>query len=104
MCIRDRGNGCGNDVSQTIWFVLPESFVAGDFLPLKLMPFADDARYFMSLLLRKLSRRQVDRRGLVRLRADHLRSVMHSRHAAGIVEALVNGRAVERFLSLIHIS
>lgn len=84
-------------MSQTIWLVQPESFVTGDFLPESLSPYADDARYFMSLLLWKLSHRQVDRHGLVRLKAEYLRSVMHFHRYSDIVEALVAGGAVERF-------
>jgi hypothetical protein len=82
---------------DTVWFVLPESFFPTDFLPPELRFYVDDARYFMDLVLRKVANRQVDRLGLVRLRADHLRSVMHNRCQAAIVEALVKGGAVERF-------
>lgn len=82
---------------DAIWLVQPESFNPREFLPTALKPWADDARYFVSLILRKFSSRQVDDRGLVRLHAKFLRTVMHNRHTVAIVDSLVKGGAVERF-------
>jgi hypothetical protein len=79
-----------------ILFVLPESFSALEFLPPGLRPFADDARYFVSLILSKFAARQVDNHGCVRLHAKFLCSVMNDRHYAAIVNALMQGGAVER--------
>lgn len=56
----------------------------------------DDARYFVSLILTKLSRRDVDERGNVRLMAKHLRSVMNYDNYSAVVDALVERGAVER--------
>jgi len=77
-------------------FRLPESFEPGDFLPLKLRCLADDARYFMSLILTKLSRREVDAQGNVRLHAAYLRNVMHKHRYRAVIEALLEGGAVTR--------
>lgn len=79
-------------------FVLPESFDPGEFprTP-KLRSRFDDARYFISLILRKLARWDVDRLGLVRLHAKHLKSIMYQADYAAVVEALVDGGAAERF-------
>lgn len=79
-------------------FVLPASFHPGEFLKSpKLQARFDDARYFVSLILRKLARWDVDHLGLVRLHAKHLRNMMFQADYAAVVEALVDGGAVERF-------
>ena len=78
-------------------FCLPESFQPGEFLRTpKLIRLADDARYFMSLILTKTARGQVDEFGNVRLMAKHLRNIMHKHHYNHVVDALVDGGAVER--------
>lgn len=76
-------------------FVLPESFRPAEFLrsPELCM---DDARYFMNLVLLKLAHKQVDSLGFVRLKAEYLRNVMHQKHYAAVIEALVDGGAVRR--------
>jgi hypothetical protein len=79
-------------------FVLPESFNAAEFLKTaKLKPLHDDARYFISTILVKTARGQVDILGVVRLHAAHLRRVMHNRHYRTVVEALLERGAIERF-------
>ena len=79
-------------------FVLPESFHPGEFLRTpRLQRRWDDARYFISLILRKLSRWDVDHLGLVRLHAKHLLNIMYQADYAAVVDALVDGGAVERF-------
>jgi hypothetical protein len=42
-----------SDTLFPIWFVLPESLEVNDCLPPKPRPYADDARYFVKLVLRK---------------------------------------------------
>ena len=79
-------------------FVLPESFDPGEFLRTpKLRSRFDDARYFISLILRKLARWDVDHLGLVRLHAKYLMAIMYQPTYAAVVQALVDGGAVERF-------
>ena len=78
-------------------FVLPESFDLDEFLPPKLRSRFDDARYFVSLILRKLSWWDVDHLGLVRLHAKHLKNIMYQADYAAVVDALVDGEAVERY-------
>ncbi|MFM9961852.1 MAG: hypothetical protein ACKV2Q_11575 [Planctomycetaceae bacterium] len=79
-------------------FVLPASFHPGEFLKSpKLQSRWDDARYFISLILRKLARWDVDHLGLVRLHAKHLMAIMYQVTYAAVIEALVDGGAVERF-------
>ena len=78
-------------------FRLPETFKPGEFLRSpRLRNCMDDARYFVSLILTKLSRRDVDSTGFVRLRAEHLRSVMHRHNYAAVVDSLLDGGAVSR--------
>lgn len=83
--------------NKTYSSVLPESFDPGEFLNLpKLRPRADDACYFMGLILIKRARGQADETGVVRLRAGYLRNVMHQRDAKRVVDALLEGGAVRR--------
>ena len=78
-------------------FRLPETFHPGEFLrSLRLRTCHDDARYFVSLILTKLARRDVDECGNVRLMAKHLRSVMHKHNYAAVVDALLEYGAVTR--------
>ena len=79
-------------------FVLPESFDPGEFLTTpKLRSRWDDARYFVGLILRKLARWDVDHLGLARLHAKHLMAIMYQPTYAAVIEALLDGGAVERF-------
>lgn len=78
-------------------FRLPESFHPGEFLQSPwLLRLADDSRYFISLILTKMSRGDVDNYGNVRLMAKHLRSIMSYHHYNHVVDALLGGGAVER--------
>ena len=78
-------------------FRLPKSFHPAEFLRTpKLLRLADDARYFVSLILTKLARRDVDECGHVRLMAKHLRNVMNFRNYSAVVDALLDGGAVTR--------
>lgn len=78
-------------------FCLPESFRPAEFLRTpQLIRLADDARYFMSLILTKTARGQVDEFGNVRLMAKHLRSIMHKHHYNHVVDAFLDGGAIER--------
>jgi hypothetical protein len=83
-------------MTERFRFRLPESFHPNEFLTPKLARYADDARYFVSLILTKASRGQVDECGNVLLMAKHLRNVMHKHHYNNVVDALVEGGAVDR--------
>lgn len=58
--------------------------------------YADDANYFVGLILRKLAQQDVDDQDLVRLRAEYLRKVMSFRHYHAVIDALLEYGAVER--------
>ncbi|TWU13878.1 hypothetical protein CA54_27180 [Symmachiella macrocystis] len=78
-------------------FCLPESFHPREFLRTpNLIHQADDARYFMSLILTKTARGQVDQFGNVRLMAKYLRNIMHKHRYNHVVDALLERGAVER--------
>ena len=78
-------------------FRLPESFRPGEFLRSpRLRNCHDDASYFISLILTKLARGNVDDAGHVRLMAKHLRSVMNYRNYAATIDALLERGAVSR--------
>jgi hypothetical protein len=86
------------DNAQGLSFVLPSTFHPGEFLKApSLIRLHDDARYFIHLVLIKFARGQVDGRGLVRLHAKYLRRVMHPHRYHWVVQALLEGGAVERF-------
>ena len=78
-------------------FCVPESFDPHEFLrEPALCRLADDARYFVGLILTKLSRQQVDNDDKVRLMAKHLRNVMHKHKYCRVIDALLDGGAVTR--------
>jgi hypothetical protein len=78
-------------------FRLPETFRPGEFLRSpRLRTCHDDARYFVSLILTKLARGDVDDTGRVRLMAKHLRRVMNFRYYSCVVDALLERGAVTR--------
>lgn len=84
-------------MTTAFYFRLPKSFVPGEFLQTpRLQILADDARYFVSLILTKFARRDVDEDGYVRLMAKHLRSIMRNRSYSAVVDALLEGGAVIR--------
>lgn len=79
-------------------FILPASFDPAEFLKSPaLITRRDDARYFVSLILTKLARRDVDELGVVRLRGEFLKNIMHQTDYAAVVKSLLDGGAVERF-------
>ncbi len=84
-------------MSHSIHFCLPESFRPVEFLNSpKLSRLGDDANYFVSLILTKTARRDVDERGFVRLKAEHLRRVMHKDLYNDVINALLDGGVIER--------
>ncbi|HEY4258641.1 MAG TPA: hypothetical protein VGM98_00715 [Schlesneria sp.] len=79
------------------FFVLPESFEPSEFLKTpELQCRFDDARYFVSLILTKLAQRVADDDGFVVLHAAFLKNIMRSTTYADVIEAVVDGGAVER--------
>ncbi len=76
-------------------FILPRSFQPADFLPLKLSVRADDARWLVSQIVRKLANRDVDAWGCVRLHSDVLRRVMYRPTEPAVIEALEAAGAIE---------
>lgn len=84
-------------MSQPLYFTLPESFRAAEFLRSPKFQFCmDDARHFISVVLTKTVRDDVDEMGVVRLRSEYLKNVMNQRHDLDVVQALVDGGAVHR--------
>ena len=78
--------------------VLPVTFDPADYLRTpELKKRLDDARYFVGLILVKLARGQVDARGLVRLHAKHLKTIMYQVTYSKVIQALIEGDVVERF-------
>ena len=81
-----------------ITFINPASFNPREFLKSPaLVTRLDDARYFISLIHTKMARRDVDELGVVRLHAKHLKNIMHQTDYAAVIDALLNGGAIERF-------
>lgn len=96
--MRGASNACHEPSGRLHSFVLPASFDPREFLKSpELVRRWDDARYFISLILRKLSRWDVDHLGLVRLQAKHLMAMMYQPTYAAVIETLVDGGAIERF-------
>lgn len=78
-------------------FVLPENFDPSDYLKSpRLQRRLDDARYFVSLILRKLACRDIDSNGFVRLMAKHLKTMMHQTDYADVIDSLVDSGVVLR--------
>ena len=67
---------------------LPATFQAPDFLPIRLLPHADEAKYFVSQIVTKTAVKDTDPWGCVRLHHDFLRRVMDK----DCIAAIVNGR------------
>lgn len=80
---------------ERVTFVLPSSFQPADLLPGALAMRSDDARWFVSLVLKKTAAKCVDEWGLVRLHSDVLRRVMDQRNSAAVIRALVDGNVIE---------
>ena len=90
-------------MTPTFHFRLPSAFRSGEFLrSQELRDCHDDARYFISLILTKLSRCSVDECGHVRLMAKHLRNVMNFRKYNTVIDALLDGGAVTRSLKTLQ--
>lgn len=77
------------------YFNLPASFDPLEFLPQRLHMRADDARWLLSTILRKMASRDVDPWGLVRLHSDILRRVMNKRTYNDVIESHLDS-AIER--------
>ena len=84
-------------------FIQPESFDPGETLPPKLHRFGDDSRYFVSTILRKMSRGQVDEDGNVRLAAKYLRSIMNFRNYSRVIDAMLDSGVVDRVSYLVGV-
>lgn len=78
------------------YFVLPASFDPGEFLPRYLQNRHDDARYLLSTIVKGLTNHRADDRGCVRLQFDYLRNVMAAHDCTDVVQALIEGGAIER--------
>ena len=76
-------------------FTLPATFDASDFLRGRLQLRADDARWMVSTIVRKLANRDTDPWGLVRLHWSVLARVMRRNTLRAVVEALEGGGAIE---------
>ena len=76
---------------------LPRNFQAPDFLPIRLLPHADEAKYFVSQIVTKTAVKDTDPWGCVRLHHDFLRRVMDKDCIAPIVNALQDGGVIEVF-------
>jgi hypothetical protein len=72
-------------------FDLPASFNPGDFLSGGLLLRADDARWLVNTILRKMANRDMDPWGYVRLHSSILRRVMDSHTMGDVIRALENG-------------
>ena len=84
-----------NATNQRV-FILPASFDPLEMLRPKLHKFADDARYVISTILRKMARGQTDDYGYVALKAEYLTQIISERRCKEIVESLLAAGAVRR--------
>ncbi len=71
-------------------FTLPRSFDSAGFLPRHILLCADDARWLVSTILRKMANRDTDPWGWTRLHSTILRRVMGN-HTCDIIRALEQG-------------
>ncbi|MGA2069370.1 MAG: hypothetical protein ABSG86_30750 [Thermoguttaceae bacterium] len=78
-------------MSGVYTFALPHSFDVSEFLPARLWTRADDARWLVSVIVRKTANRDTDPWGCVRLDSQILRRVMYQGTVAEIVRALEDG-------------
>lgn len=76
-------------------FILPKSFQAAGYLPLRLLTRASDANWLVSTIVRKTAHKDVDPWGCARLHTDVLRRVMGQNTIAAIVKALETDGAIE---------
>ena len=83
-------------MTTPLWFTIPESFDPREFLKSpELSGRMDDARYFVDLILTKLSRGE-DVEGWVHLAAKYLKKIMHQDTYKDVNTALRDGGAIER--------
>jgi len=82
-------------MSRPVTFTLPRSFDPCEFLPLRLLTRADDARWLIDTILRKTANYDTDPWGYVRLNLDIVRRTMYQETAVEIVRALEHGGAIE---------
>lgn len=81
---------------MSYYFDLPQSFMPLEFLRTpRLAMRADDARWLVSTIVRKMAMGDVDQWGLVRLHSDILRRVMNQRTCEDVISSLLDG-AIER--------
>ena len=80
---------------MTFWFLLPKTFDPLEFLTIpRLQMYADDARWFISTIVRKTVCRDTDPYGCVRLNMEILKRLMYQGTCREIIDALERG-AVE---------
>lgn len=79
------------------YLTLPSSFDPRAVLPWTLRDRYDDARYAVSVVMRKMAHRVVDDLGVVRLKMEYMRDVMEHHSACDVMQALVDGGVLERF-------
>lgn len=77
-------------------FTLPQSLHVEQVLGRALRRFDEDARYFVSTIVRKTARGQADRNRYVPLRAEHVRSIISYRKAKAVVDQLLATGIVQR--------
>ena len=83
-------------MTTPLWLTIPESFDPREFLKSpELSGRMDDARYFVDLILTKLSRGE-DVEGWVHLAAKYLKKIMHQDTYKDVNTALRDGGAIER--------
>ena len=82
---------------RTPMFRIPESFRLSEFLMSpEAITYRDEAHYFISTILTKLARDNVDRKGLIRLSSVLLRKIMSPKGYEVVIDALLKGKAVRR--------
>lgn len=86
-----------SQTNSAIDFCLPSMFDPEPLLYRKgLLPFSDDARYFISLILTKTAYGDADEAGFVRLKASFLRRIMHRHYYRPVIGCLLEAGVVER--------
>ena len=76
-------------------FMVPVDFAPEELLPANLRKRADDARWFLHTVIRKVAHGDTDPHGWARLDSRILRRVMSKRSQPGVVRALVEGGVIE---------
>ncbi len=78
-----------------LFFSHPETVDVREVLPSKLQCRADDASYFLSILLFKTAHESVDEDGYARLNSRVLTQIMDNRSKRAVIECLIEHRIVE---------